>query len=54
MVYQKLVQNNLKKYRDYIEKHANDPDAGLDNMDGPGSKKGGKCGAADALQKAIN
>ena len=29
-------------------------DAGLDGMEGQGSKRGGSCGAATALQKKLN
>lgn len=44
------VRVNLKEFREYIKKHANDPDVGLDGMQGPEFKHT-SCGISKAGAK---
>jgi hypothetical protein len=43
-----------EEYKKYLAKLGKQKDVGLSGMEGPGSKKGGSCGAADSLQKSLN
>lgn len=46
--------NTVEEYMAWQKERNKGKDAGLDGLEGPGSKKGGSCGAATSLQKKLN
>ena len=46
--------NTVEEYMEWQRERSKGKDAGLEGMEGPGSKKGGSCGAATSLQKKLN